>query len=95
MDKAYDSVWLEGIILKLHEHQIRGPIRKLIANILIERNFRIRYADFISQQFEPEVGLPQCSVFSPVLFIIFINDICINCKSKVYKDADDLTLLAT
>ena len=92
-EKAFDSVWKNGLIVKLFKLGFRGKFLKLIDNFLATRKVRLNVngSKGISRNCS-EFGLPQGSVLSPILFKIFMLDFLegINDDSTVvYKFADD------
>ena len=100
-EKAFDSVWLPALIVKLHRLGINGRILKLINNFLFERKVQLRINKELGLLRKcKDIGLPQGSVLSPLLFIIFIADMLHNqtLPSTVleavntYKFADDGTV---
>ena len=93
LEKAFDSVWIDGLLLKMHYLGINGNVWSLIRNFLKERKFLIRIDGVESAEFRSTVGLPQGSVSSPILFNIFVYDMCCNLVGKTFKYADDITLL--
>ena len=60
-----------------------------IASFLSDRSFAIRVDGFISEHHSINSGVPQGSVISPVLFILFINDLLSSTSSSIYSFADD------
>lgn len=96
--KAFDSVWINGLIVKLHDYNINGNILALIDNFLKTRKVRLKVNDiFGSTRSCGSYGLPQGSILSPLLFIIYISDmlskeslppLC-NTYSNILKYADD------
>ena len=93
LEKAFDSVWIDGLLLKMLYLGINGNVCSLIRNFLKERKFLIRIDGVKSTEFTSTVGLPQGSVLSPILFNIFVYDMCCNLIGKNFKYADCLTLL--
>ena len=93
LEKAFDSVWIDGLLWKMHSLGITGNIWCLIKDFLYRRKFKINVNGFRSEEYQSYVGVPQGSVLSPILFTIFLRDMCDNCYSINYKYADDLTLL--
>ena len=95
LEKAFDSVWRDGLLVKLHRFGIRGRMWKWIEGFLKDRKARCylkgRYGSFF---FTP-VGLPQGSVISPMLFIIFLQDIFKELSTNGVKYADDGTIWVT
>lgn len=105
--KAFYSVWIPGLISKLYNYGVTGKFLSLINSFLCIRFVCIKIngtvGDFKKICFL--IGLPQGSVLSPLLFIIYIAEMlqnfhnCLhnrtsshNIISKAYKFADDGTV---
>ena len=94
LEKAFDSVWVDGLLWKLYSLGISGKIWCLIKDFLYRRKFKIKVNNYCSNEYKSSVGIPQGSVISPILFTIFVMNLCKDCLSEDFKYADDLTLLA-
>ncbi len=94
-EKAYDSVWREGLMVKLHEKGIRGRVWKWILDYLSNRNARCTIQEFKGDVFQTDTGLPQGSVIAPLLFSIFVSDLFEQISSNRVKFADDSTIWRT
>ena len=92
-EKAFDSVWKKGLIVKLFKLGFKGRFLKLIDNFLSSRKVRLKVNGRTGESRESaEFGLPQGSVLSPILFKIFMMDFLeeLNVDSTVvFKFADD------
>ena len=95
LEKAFDSVWREGLLVKLHRLGIRGQMWKWIEGFLNDRKARCCLKGQYGPMFGTSVGLPQGSVISPVLFSLYLQDIFKEIKSKGVKYADDGTIWVT
>ena len=96
-EKAFDSIWKAGLIVKLHDIGIRGNILKLINDFLINRKVTVNINGVVGKiRQTSEVGLPQGSALSPILFRIslldFLTDLENNENISLYKFADDGTV---
>lgn len=94
LQKAFDSVWLDGMLFRLMEIGIGGPLLGLLSSFLNGRTITLTVNGFISDRRPVTVGLPQGSVLSPLLFIIFIRDMLAETEGLALQFADDCTIIA-
>lgn len=90
IEKAFDRVWHQGLIYKLKTNtELPIHIIKLIKSFLTGRTFYIRVANHISTPRHIEAGVPQGSCLSPILYVLYINDLPLTVHSKTAIFADD------
>ena len=91
IEKAYDSMWKDGVLIKLHDAGIRGRMFYWIKDFLNNRSIQVRVGGELSMAASIENGTPQGSVISPVLFNVMINYIFQQVPSSFGKSlfADD------
>ena len=73
--KAFDGVRHKGLLAKLPMFGQHNKLIIWIASFLSNRSIAIRVDGFFSEPHSINSGVPQGSVISPVLFILFINDL--------------------
>ena len=95
--KAFDQVWRQKLLLSLHEKNIPMKFIRWLNCFLSDRQAKVRFADATSHFRPMRQGLPQGSVLSPLLFILFINNLAeiLPKDAQIALFADDVTLLAT
>ena len=95
--KAYDSVWISKLLYKLHLSGINGYMFHAIKSLITNRSFCVKIGGSKSSLFSLDMGVPQGSVLSPLIFNLMISDIekirLKSCKMTLY--ADDLTIWMT
>ncbi len=72
IEKAYDMMWREGLLIKLCKLGIKGQMYRWINNFLSGRAIKVRIGK-VSEKFVIGNGTPQGSIVSPLLFSIMIN----------------------
>lgn len=75
IEKAYDMMWKEGVLNKLHRMRFGGRVFNWVKDFLFGWKIQVRIGSEVSNQYTVVNGTPQGSDFSPLLFIIMINDI--------------------
>ena len=97
LQKAFDKVWKEGLILKMLNSGIRGNMLRWTKSYLHNRRARVLVNGHMGRKILLRQGVPQGGVLSPTLFILFINDVVKELpkgvKAALY--ADDLVLWCT
>ena len=75
LEKAYDTTWKYGILQDLFSLGFVGNLPVFIANFLKNRSFCVRLHSTLSEPFSQEMGVPQGSILSPLLFNLKVNNI--------------------
>ena len=87
-------MWVDGLLFKQLEHNISGKTYQIIKSFLKTRVASIELNGYKSPKFQIDIGVPQGSVMSPLLFIFFLNDFLSN-QAQKFEFADDSSLIAT
>ena len=67
LEKAYDTTWPYGILKDL---KLQGRLPIFIKHLLEDRTFQTRINNTLSNQKPQEIGVPQGSILSVILFMI-------------------------
>ena len=90
--KAFDRVWHKGRIAKLPSFGLSPHLIIWIESFLTGRSISVRVDGALSKKFPINSGVPQGSVISPTLFLLFINDLLSSSTNTIHSFADDSTL---
>lgn len=75
VEKAFDSIWHDGLIYKMNLFNFPKYILKLIRSFCLHRSFQVSVGNSLSSiKFIP-AGVPQGSILSPFLYSIYTADI--------------------
>ena len=100
LSKAFDTISHTVLFEKLDQYGIRGNCLDWFKSYLSNRKMRVKcitsegqeYSDFL----EIEYGTPQGSVLSPLIFLVFNNDLHLHLNySNCILFADDTTIYST
>jgi ribonuclease HI len=92
--RAFDTVWREQLLSKMITMGIPARFISYIKGWLVNRRARVKIQGTLSKARVFRAGLPQGSVLSPLLFLIYINDALNSFKadSLVCAFADDVAV---
>ena len=93
-EKAFDNTWHDGLKYKFHYCNTSVLYDRLISSFLSDRQLIVHFKGKYSNSIKLNAGTPQGSVLSPLLYILYVNDIPsvshLNCSISQF--ADDIAL---
>ena len=96
LEKAYDTTWKYGILQDLAGLGLVGNLPFFVDKFLANRRFCVRLRSTCSDSFDQEMGVPQGSILSPLLFNLKVNNIvkAVNPGIEKFLFVDDFAILA-
>lgn len=86
---AYPATWLQALLLKISKIGVTGPLLRWIKNFLLKRSMQTKIDNCLSTPRILNVGVPQGTVLSPLLFNVMLYDFPPppkSCLTQLYVD---------
>lgn len=74
IEKAFDSIWHDGLIFKLIKMKLPSYMLKMIDSFIRRRKFSVHVNHSKSKEIHIPAGLAQGTCISPVLYALFVAD---------------------
>ena len=75
VEKAFDNVWHNGLRYKIFQLDLPTKMIRWLSYFLVGHVIKVNVNGFLSNQINSKAGVPQGSVLSLLLFLIYVNDI--------------------
>jgi len=93
VSKAFDRVWHEGLLFKLHQLGFDISLVGWVRSYLSNRLQRVAIQGQCSHWRPVEAGVPQGSILGPLLFLVFVNDLVDDISCDIRLFADDTSII--
>ena len=80
--KAFDNVWHNGLRYKIFQLDLPTKLTHWLSDFLVGRVIQVNVNGFLSDQINLKAGVPLGSLLSPLLFLIYINDLSTHTTNK-------------
>ena len=91
---AFDKAWYKGLIFKLKQNGISGNLLSTLTYFLKLRKQRVALNGQLSSWSNNKTGVPQGSILSPLLFLIYINNLSDGLTTNARLFADGVSLFS-
>ena len=75
IEKAFDNVWHNGLRYKIFMLGLPTKMARWLSDFLVGRVIHVNVHGFLSDKISPFARVPRGSVLSPLLFLIYVNDL--------------------
>ena len=73
--QSFDRLWHDGLFLKLYNLNINTEVFKAFYNLYTDVQSKVNYNGHYSKVFSVLQGIRQGGLSSPMLYLLFINDL--------------------
>ena len=77
LSKAFDTVDHQILISKLNNYGVKGKNLSWFKSYLENRKQYLNYSNDVTNLAQIKCGVPQGSILGPLLFFIYVNELCI------------------
>ena len=74
VEKDFDNVWHNGLRYKIYQFDLPTKLCKWLSDFLVDRVIQVKIEGFLSPNVYLKAGVPQGSSLSPLIFLIYVND---------------------